>query len=216
MIKLAARRVVVWKKGDADRNVITVRVPNGINLVLKVGISWVCAGDDLYPEVQTTGRWRSHRTWTLDGASFSMPDTPELQDHFGQPLSQAKDAVFEVNFRHLKTTMRLEVLHCQTVAGVLKELYMFAITYNLVRLAMLEASRRKNVLLDRVKKNKGDNKRVQPRFFGENDAKMFRESSRFSKRSIDRSLSQAPPYQECGKGEMTRMLGRETRTGMNG
>ncbi|MFL5243401.1 MAG: transposase, partial [Gemmataceae bacterium] len=34
----------------------------------------------------------------------------------------------EVNFRHLKTTMGLEVLHCKTVAGVLKEMYMFAIT----------------------------------------------------------------------------------------
>jgi IS4 transposase len=57
----------------------------------------------------------------------------------------------EVNFRHLKTTMRMEVLHCQRVEGVLKELYMFAITYNLVRLVMLEAARRQNVPLDRIK-----------------------------------------------------------------
>ena len=34
--------------------------------------------DALFPEVQTTGRWRGHRTWTLDGSSFSMPDTPPL------------------------------------------------------------------------------------------------------------------------------------------
>lgn len=56
----------------------------------------------------------------------------------------------EVNFRHLKTTMGLEVLHCQSVAGVLKELYMFAITYNLVRLVMLEAARRQEVPLERI------------------------------------------------------------------
>lgn len=56
----------------------------------------------------------------------------------------------EVNFRHLKTTMGMEVLHCQTVEGVLKELYMFALAYNLVRLVMLEASRRQNVPLDRI------------------------------------------------------------------
>jgi hypothetical protein len=56
----------------------------------------------------------------------------------------------EVNFRHLKTTMRLEVLHCQTVDGVLKELYMFAITYNLVRLVMLEAARRQQVPQHRI------------------------------------------------------------------
>jgi hypothetical protein len=56
----------------------------------------------------------------------------------------------ELNFRHLKTTMRMEVLHCKTVEGVLKELYMFVIVYNLVRLVMLEASRRQHVDLDRI------------------------------------------------------------------
>ena len=30
--------------------------------------------------------------------------------------------------------MGMEVLHCKSVDGVLKELYMFAIAYNLVRL----------------------------------------------------------------------------------
>jgi hypothetical protein len=56
----------------------------------------------------------------------------------------------EVNLRHLKTTMGMEILHCQSIAGVLKELYMFAIAYNLVRLVMLEASRRQQVPLDRI------------------------------------------------------------------
>jgi hypothetical protein len=287
--------------------------------------------DALFPEVQETGRWRGHRTWSMDGSSFSMSDTAELQDHFGQPSGQAKgcgfpvahmltlfhagtqlllrvvaaplrthdlrhapimhpeleandillgdrafasfvhlallfmrhihglfrchqrqivdfrvgrkhtghsrpkkglprsryvrrlgrrdqlveyskpktkpkwmdDATFaslpetllvrelrfdtpqrghrtrvitlvttlldpiaypavelaqlylsrwqiEVNFRHLKTTMRMEVLHCKTVEGVFKELYMFALTYNLVRLVMLEASRRQKVRLERI------------------------------------------------------------------
>jgi hypothetical protein len=287
--------------------------------------------DALFPEVQETGRWRGHRTWSLDGSSFSMSDTPELQDHFGQPSGQAQGcgfpvahilalfhagtglllrvvasplltsdfrhtptmhpemaegdvlladrgfasfahlallflrkmhAVFrchqkqivnfrvgrkhtgqrksqkglprsryvrrlgrwdqlveytkptkkpawmdeatwttlpetllvrelryrttqrghrtkvvtlvttlldpvaypateladlylsrwqiEVNFRHLKTTMGMEILHCKSVDGVLKELYMFAVAYNLVRLVMLEASRRQKVPLDRI------------------------------------------------------------------
>jgi len=292
-------------------------------------LQYVC--DALFPEIETTGRWRGHRTWTLDGSSFSMPDTAALQAHFGQPRAQAKgcgfpvahmlalfhagtglllrvlaspmrthdmrhaatmhpeleegdilladrgfasfahlallflrkmhavfrchqqqivsfrvgrkhtnqrkpkkglprsryvrrlgrwdqwveytkpkdqpkwmdDATFarlpgtlllrelryltpqrgyrtrvitlvttlldpeaypaaelaklylsrwqiELNFRHLKTTMGMEVLHCKSVDGVLKELYMFAIVYNLVRLAMLEASRRQKVPLDRI------------------------------------------------------------------
>ena len=287
--------------------------------------------DALFPEIQTTGRWRGHRTWTLDGSSFSMADTPALQAHFGQPSAQAQGCGFpvahmlalfhagtglllrvlvspmrthdmrhaaimhpelnagdiliadrgfasfthlallfkrqmhgvfrghqkqivsfrvgrkhtrpskprkgmprsryvcrfehwdqmveyskpkatpawmtkvqfaalpktllvrelryltpqrghrtriitlvttlldpiaypaaalaelylsrwqiEVNFRHLKTTMGLDILHCQSVDGVLKEMYMFAIAYNLVRLVMLAAARRQQVPLDRV------------------------------------------------------------------
>jgi len=287
--------------------------------------------DALFPEIQGSARWRGHRTWTLDGSSFSMPDTPDLQAHFGQPSVQAKGcgfpvahmlalfhastglllrvlvspmrthdmqhaatmhpeldegdiliadrgfasfahlallflrkmhAVFrchqrqivsfrpgrkhtghsrpqkglprsrfvrrlgrrdqvveyrqpkdkptwmdearfatlpetllvrelrfftpqrghrtrvitlvttlldpiaypaaelaklylsrwqiEVNFRHLKTTMGMEVLHCKSLAGVLKEFYMFALAYNLVRLVMLEASRRQKVPLERI------------------------------------------------------------------
>jgi Transposase DDE domain len=287
--------------------------------------------DALFPEVQDTGRWRGHRTWSMDGSSFSMPDTPELQAHFGQPSNQRKGCGFpvahilalfhagtgllmkvvasplrthdmrhaatmhpelaegdvlladrgfasfahlallfmrkvhavlrchqqqivsfrvgrqhtsqtnptkglprsryvlrlgrwdqvveyskpkskpkwmdeatfanlpetvlvrelrfltpqkgfrtkvitlvttlldpvaypkdelaklylsrwqiEVNLRHMKTTMGMEVLHCKTVEGVLKELYMFALAYNLIRLVMLEASRRQKVPLDRI------------------------------------------------------------------
>lgn len=56
----------------------------------------------------------------------------------------------ETNLRHLKTTMKMEVLHCQTVAGVLKELAMFALAYNLIRLVMLEAAQRQQVPLDRI------------------------------------------------------------------
>ena len=56
----------------------------------------------------------------------------------------------EVNFRHLKTTMGMEVLHCMSVDGVLKEMYMFALAYNLVRLVMLEASQCQQVPLDRI------------------------------------------------------------------
>ena len=33
--------------------------------------------------------WHGHRVWLADGSSFSMPDTPELQEAFGQPSGQA-------------------------------------------------------------------------------------------------------------------------------
>src|SRR4029434_5978580 len=34
------------------------------------------------------GRWLGHRTFWVDGSSFSMPDTPVLQDHVGQSSTQ--------------------------------------------------------------------------------------------------------------------------------
>jgi hypothetical protein len=56
----------------------------------------------------------------------------------------------ETNFAHLKTTMRMDVLHCQTVQGVLKELIMFALVYNLARLVMLAAAREQHLPHDQL------------------------------------------------------------------
>jgi hypothetical protein len=56
----------------------------------------------------------------------------------------------ETNLRHLKQTLRMDVLRTKTVDGILKELAMFAIAYNLVRLVMLQSSRSQNVSLIRI------------------------------------------------------------------
>ena len=56
----------------------------------------------------------------------------------------------EGHLRSLKTTMKMDVLRCETVVGVSKELLMFALVYNLVRLVMLEASHRQNVPVERI------------------------------------------------------------------
>src|SRR3954447_9389964 len=50
----------------------------------------------LVPRTEVEGRWRGHRTFLVDGSSFSMPDTPELQRHFGQPGGQATGCGFPV------------------------------------------------------------------------------------------------------------------------
>jgi hypothetical protein len=47
----------------------------------------------------------------------------------------------ETNLNHLKTTMGMDVLHCRSVSGVLKELTIYSLVYNLVRLVMLKAAR---------------------------------------------------------------------------
>jgi hypothetical protein len=56
----------------------------------------------------------------------------------------------ETNFRHLKTTMGMDVLRCETVNGVLKELCVFCLIYNLVRLVMLEAAKQQEVPPERI------------------------------------------------------------------
>jgi hypothetical protein len=48
-------------------------------------------------DVRTTAStWRGHRVWLIDGSSFSMSDTPELQKAFGQPGSQRRGCGFPV------------------------------------------------------------------------------------------------------------------------
>src|SRR3954469_11307597 len=37
----------------------------------------------LAPDTRAQGTWRGHRTFLVDGSSFSMPDTPERRAHFG-------------------------------------------------------------------------------------------------------------------------------------
>lgn len=56
----------------------------------------------------------------------------------------------ETNLRHLKQTLRMDVLRCKTVAGIHKELRMIALVYNLVRLVMLKASAEQNVPVERI------------------------------------------------------------------
>ncbi len=56
----------------------------------------------------------------------------------------------ETNFGHLKTTMKMDVLKCKTAVGVLKELQVFALIYNLVRQVMLLAAERQKVDVRRI------------------------------------------------------------------
>ena len=46
--------------------------------------------------VDDEGRWFGHRVFMMDGSSCSMPDTAELQQHFGQPGNQLPGCGFPV------------------------------------------------------------------------------------------------------------------------
>jgi hypothetical protein len=56
----------------------------------------------------------------------------------------------ELHLRDLKTTMNMDVLKCKTVEGVLKEIHVFALVYNLVRVVLQAAARRQHMSIVRL------------------------------------------------------------------
>ena len=80
-------------------------------------------------------------TTLLDADLYPAQDLAEL---YGQRWQ------IETNLRHWKQTMKMDVLHCTTVDGVLKERTMFALVYNLVRAVMHAAAVRQGVPVERI------------------------------------------------------------------
>jgi len=80
-------------------------------------------------------------TTLLDAAVYDVDDLAELYRLRWQ---------VETALAHLKTTMRMDVLHCKTVSGVLKELAVFAIVYNLVRLVMCQSAALQCIGVERI------------------------------------------------------------------
>jgi len=56
----------------------------------------------------------------------------------------------ETNIRHLKITLKMDVLKCKTLEGVRKERRVFLLVYNLIRLAMIRAAQRQQVNVSRL------------------------------------------------------------------
>jgi hypothetical protein len=56
----------------------------------------------------------------------------------------------ETHFAELKTTLKMRKVKSKTSEGVLKELTVYALVYNLVHLVMLRAAQRQGVLPDRI------------------------------------------------------------------
>jgi hypothetical protein len=56
----------------------------------------------------------------------------------------------ELNFRHLKTTLKMEVLHGKSPKMVETEILAYVLVYNLVQLVIHEAARRQGVVPDRI------------------------------------------------------------------
>jgi hypothetical protein len=92
------------------------------------------------------GRTRRTRVVTLVTTLLDAAEYPakELAKLYGLRWA------VETNLRHLKQTLRLDVLRCQAVEGVLKELAVLVLIYNLVRRVMCEAARRQEVAPERI------------------------------------------------------------------
>jgi hypothetical protein len=96
--------------------------------------------------------------YTVDKKGFrteSVTLVTTLTDPVAYPADELAEQYglrwqIEVDFRHLKQTMKMDVLKCKTVDGVLKELAVFTLVYNLVRMVMLRAAQRQKVPLDRI------------------------------------------------------------------
>jgi IS4 transposase len=80
-------------------------------------------------------------TTLLDAEQYPAAELAEL---YGQRWA------IETNLRHLKQTMKMEVLHCETREGVLKELTVYALVYNLVRTVVCAAAQRQQVPVERI------------------------------------------------------------------
>jgi DDE family transposase len=80
-------------------------------------------------------------TTLLDAGSYRVADLAALYRQRWQ---------VETSLAHLKTTMRMDVLHCKTVPGVLKELTVFAMVYNLVRMVMWHSAILQHIAVERI------------------------------------------------------------------
>jgi hypothetical protein len=92
-------------------------------------------------------------TPAIGSAAKPLWASPPREEKF-TPAGAAKfvicDDTIDTSLAHLKTTMQMDVLHCQAVPGVLKELTMFALVYNLVRVVMWHSAVPQHIAVERI------------------------------------------------------------------
>lgn len=103
----------------------------------------LCVRELAYP-IRSKG-FRSRKvvlvTTLLDPKAFSVQELASLYQRRWE---------IETCFNNLKTTMRMNVLHCHSVNGVLKEFISYCIVHNLIRAVMAVTAIRLGVELARV------------------------------------------------------------------
>jgi Transposase DDE domain len=117
-------------------------------------------------------------SWLTREALAALPDSlvlREARDHIGTPGVRTRQVTLvttlldahtsrvadlaelyrqrwqvDTSLAPLKTTMPMDVLHCKTVSGVLKELTVFAIVDNLVRMVMWHSALLQHIGVERI------------------------------------------------------------------
>jgi hypothetical protein len=129
-------QIVVWRKPKRPSQTMTAEQHAALPEQLTVRL--------LQYDVGQPG-FRTHRVTLL--TTLLLPDrypAAEIAELYRRRWQ------IEVNFRHLKQTLGLDILHSQKPDTVEKEILMFTIIYNLVRSVMLAEAARNNVAPDRV------------------------------------------------------------------
>ena len=80
-------------------------------------------------------------TTLLDAERYRVADLAELYHQRWR---------VETALAQLKTSMQMDILHCKTVLGVLKELTVFAIVYNLVHMVMFQSATLQHTGVERI------------------------------------------------------------------
>jgi hypothetical protein len=137
----------VLAQGGCDQVVVWFK-PKG-------GPSWMTAGEYAALPEEITVRELRYRVEVPGYRVREITLVTTLLDAAAYPAEALAELYFrrwqvEVNIRHLKITMKMDVLRCETVDGVLKELAVFALAYNLVRSVMGESARLRGVDPDRI------------------------------------------------------------------
>ena len=120
---------------------------------------------DRRPKWMTAAEFKQMPAWTLvreirrevkvGGVRREVTVVTTLLDPAAHPAKELVKLLgerwdIELDLRSLKTTMGMESLKCQSVEGVKKELLVYLIVYNLVKLLMHLAARCQDVALARV------------------------------------------------------------------
>jgi hypothetical protein len=112
------------------------RLPFGFFQRLQNAVTQACF--DAAP-LPSAARWHGHEVYLIDGSSFSMPDTPDLQQAFGQPGNQAPGCGFPT--AHL-------LLSCQLRTGYIRKVLAAPLrTQDLAQAALLHPALPVNAVL---------------------------------------------------------------------